>query len=193
MVMVNMPPEGKNTEALTALQFLNSGGLGHGYLQYCYDSLRSDSLPVLPHKLDRSEHGLAVAEWGYQVLSQFCQDVGGYTLVPVFDGSGSRRSTTQSKSRPPILDALELTRGMEDQFHQMITTIDSAGHGYTKPQSLVRWCRSASDIQLPGGSKAVASWLEKVYKAEYIRHPIMGRVLYIPNLESILGDYDADD
>ena len=192
MVMVDMPSEGKNLNALKQLRKLNRGGLGYAYLQWGLENLQSGSLPLRPDNPDRAEHSLAVAEWGYRVLGDFAEEVCGYHLSTPFDGSASRRVQESVKKLPPFLEALMLTRSLDDKFNQRICHIDPDGDGYVKPQSVVKWVRDNTDLKLPGGSKAMQKYFESKYDAKTIRHPTLGNVLRIRGLEKILEDSDAD-
>jgi len=190
MVLVNMPKDGKNVSAWSACNAAQTGGLGFAYLSWCLRQLRDGSLPPLPRNPDRAVHSLAIAEWGYTILTDFCQSVCGYGL-PDFDGSLCAANQKAAKDRPVILEAIDLTRNVTDPFGTMISFVDPSGVGYVKCQSLVKWCQQHSDIKLPGGSKAVQRWLEEMYKAKSVRHPTLGRCIMIPNLAEILGELDA--
>lgn len=190
MVLVNMPKEGKNPSAWTSCNAAKTGGLGFAYLSWCLEQLRSGQLPALPRNPDRAAHSLGVAAWGYTVLNDFCQTVCGYSL-PEFDGSRCATNQKAAKDRPVILEAIDLTRNIQDPNGTMISFVDPNGDGYVKTQSLCKWCQQHSDIKLPGGSKAVQRWLEEMYKATSVRHPSLGRCMRIPNLLAVLGELDA--
>jgi hypothetical protein len=193
MVMVSMPKEGKNVKAWMDCSTAKVGGLGYAYLTWCLKQIRYNSLIQLPHLPDRGEHSLAVAEWGYGLLSTFCEEVCGYELTPPFDGSLCRQMQKATKDRPVILEAIDLTRGLEDQYGKYITWIDGDGTGYVKPQSLVKWAAAHSDIRLPGGSKAIQRWLEQMYNAKSTQHVVHGRCLVIQGLREILERADVDN
>jgi 5S rRNA maturation endonuclease (ribonuclease M5) len=190
MVLVNMPKEGKNSSAWTSCNAAKVGGLGFAYLSWCLEQLRAGLLPPLPRNPDRAAHSLGVAEWGYTILNDFTTSICGYYL-PEFDGSRCAYNQKVAKDRPVILEAIDLTRNVQDANNTMISFVDSSGDGYVKTQSLCKWCQTHSDIKLPGGSKAVQRWLEEMYGAESVRHPVLGRCMMIPNLLEVLGELDA--
>lgn len=192
MVMVDMPTGGKNVKAWVDSTRCRVGGLGYAYLTWSLDQLRTGQLPTLPKIPDRPEHSLAIAAWGYSILSDFCESVCAYSLTPEFDGSACREAQLSAKKRPVILEAIDLTKGLTDNYEKFITFIDGNGDGYVKPQSLVKWCQTHSDIRLPGGSKSVQRWLEQMYGARSIQHSTNGRCLLIPDLRGILESLDHE-
>jgi hypothetical protein len=191
MVMVSMPKEGKNVKAWKSCNTSRTGGLGYSYLTWSLEQIHTNQLPTLPHLPDRGEHSLAVAEWGYNLLSTFCESVCGYELIPAFDGSLCRAMQKATKDRPIILECIDHTIGLEDSYGKFITYIDSDGTGYVKPQSLVKWAAQQPDVRLPGGGRAVQRWLEQMYDAQSIQHVVHGRCLVITGLREILGVIDV--
>ena len=189
MVMIDMPKEGRNVKALLSVRGSTRGGLGHAYLSWLIDLIRRGELPSIPDLPDRPAHAQRTAEWGYSLLNDFAEDVCGYAL-PEYDGTAVRDLHRKLSRHPVILEALELTRELEDNTKTTITHIDSDGTGYVKPYAVVEWVKNHSDIKLPGAAKACISWLEKELGAEAYRHPQMGRCLKIPNLRQTLERLD---
>lgn len=189
MVMINMPKEGRNKDALLSVRGSARGGLGYAYLSWLIDLIRRGELPSIPDLPDRAAHAQRTAEWGYSLLNDFAEDVCGYAL-PEYNGSAVKSLHRRLSRHPVILEAIELTREIEDSSGTTISHIDGNGVGYVKPYSLVEWTKRNSDIKLPGNAKAVISWLEEELGAESYRHQTMGRCVKIQGLRETLEKLD---
>jgi hypothetical protein len=180
MVIIPMPKDGKNVRVLVRVQAMANGGLGHAYLEWLLDSLKNETIPAAPMVPDRKTQARAVAEWGYELLGQFCHEVCGYSL-PTYDDSLAAKSHADIEETPVIVKAILAALERYDANQQIIATADG-DDVYLKPISLVQWVTKNTDIQLPGRSDAVTTWLIQQFGAERMRHPMHGRVLFVPGI-----------
>src|ERR1019366_8277083 len=101
MVMIDMPKDGKNVQALSILRRCQRGGLGYAYLTWLIDLIRSGELPTIPDLPDRTVHAQRTAEWGYHLYEDFAKDAG-VTDLPAYNG-GAVRSLHLSLTKHPII------------------------------------------------------------------------------------------
>ena len=187
MVMIPMEKDGRNPKALMTVQGMKVNGFGHAYLEWLLDSMRAGTIPAAPNIPDRKSQGRAVAEWGYELLTQFVHEVCHYEL-PHYDDTLAERAHNEIESTPVIVQAIIDAIGLYDGQGQPIALADG-DDVLVKPQALCQWVHKNTDLKLPGGSKAVGKWLQQSFNAEYQKHPMHNRVLFVPGL---LKDYNRD-
>lgn len=192
VVLINLPSAGRNVAALKALEAadvddlsrpaLESSGLGHAYLDWLRDQIEDDTLPPVPHKYDRPEHGRAIVRWGYGLLVAFCEYFDIDVDLPKFDDSLVKRDQIEAVSVSPIDHAIEEADGV--QVDTKMVTWQYDGYTYLRPGSLVAWVnRQRPDIRLPGGAQAVVKYIEDVHGAKKHDHSIYRRCYRWPTPE----------
>lgn len=180
MVMVQVPKNGRNVDALVTVQSMAKEGFGRAYLEWLLASLATDTLPTAPNHPNRQVQTRAVAGWGYDLLDQFCREVLGYEL-PAFDSSLILRAHNATDETPVILEAAIEAIGHFDRDNHPIAWQEGPDL-YVKPIALCKWVEQHTDIQLPGRSKAVTAWFIEQYGATSIKHPVYNRVLCVPRV-----------
>ena len=180
MVMVPVPRTGKSVDALLAVQGGSSAGFGRAYLEWLLAQLRADTLPTPPDIPDRPAQARAVARWGYSLLQQFCSELLNLDL-PAFDDTRVTAEHDETNREPIILEALIESLDKLDRSGTPISWLGEDGCLYTKPVALCKWVEQSTDLQMPGKSRAVRSWLVEQYGAQDVRHQVYGRVLQIPD------------
>lgn len=180
MVMIEMPKDGKNATALVRLRITPTGGFGLAYLEWLLANLAADTIPAPPDIPDRKAQARAVARWGYDLLDQFCHEVCGYAL-PTYDDRKVIEAHSNIERTPVIVEAIEAALNRHDQNGVAICFAEG-DDVYVKPQSLVHYVKAYTDIQLPGKSRAVGTWLKEVYGAHEVTHHLHNRMLFVPGL-----------
>lgn len=167
MVIVNMPSNGKNPNALDALRAADREGFGRAYLEWLVRSFAHDTLPQRPHESERQKHARAVAKWGYSLLSHFIEESTGMEM-PAYDETRVIREHEASNQVPVFLEVLREFNGYIDgQGHEIVYC--DGDDVYARVQKLVKLARSETDIMLPGGSRAMRNWLDDRYGVEDVR------------------------
>jgi hypothetical protein len=179
-VLIDIGKDGRNAEAL---RIVDAGGgrlplFFSLYLQWLVYLKANDLLPDLPQKYNRQEQGLAVAQWGYDLLRAFCGLGGLGDILPPWDIS--RVEQGQSEHVDIFEELLDDAAGVTDADDRFIV-VDVEGYRYVRTGAFVEWVRrNRQDADLPGGQKAVGKYLREKFEAEhydYARLPGFRRCL----------------
>lgn len=156
MVIVPIPREGRNSEALELVRRSPAAGLGHEYLRWLVGQLNNDTLPRWPEVDNRHGQAMAVVSWGWSLLHQFAIEHG-VEMGPL-DLSTVDAEFTSMERRSPYEEALR----------EGIGQIASDGRPFVweegedicvRIQPLVKFVHGATDIVLPGSARAMETYL----------------------------------
>lgn len=159
MVLIPMPREGRNAEALRAVRSMDHRGFGHAYLRWLVQKMNRDELAAPPHMEGRMEQARAVAEWGWDLLTEFTREQCGMQLPP-FDDSRVRAEHERMDATPQMIDVMLEAMNRTTRDGQQMCWIEG-NDICVRPVDLVRWAKTETDIVLPGGSKAFQAWLSE--------------------------------
>lgn len=191
MIMVSLPKEGKNAEALYTLS----------------SSVRSLAKPYLTWLVsdtDRLDRGTSFNAWdglgprvssnlnrllsGWRLLTQFAEEV---FDKPLREPDLSRVTSTirEATATDPILEMLQWSydRAHADSIPTVWLSDGEALDAclYVSVRNVLENARRNGTFQLPGGAQAVKNYLQEQLGGEEkrVRHPIHGhvRVMAIPN------------
>lgn len=157
MVLIPMPREGRDADALTAVREMDASGFGRSYLRWLVSRMARDELTAPPHKEGRMEQARAVAAWGWDLLRDFCREEAGVDLPP-FDDSRVAAEHARMDATPLMVDVMLEAMNRTTRDGQQICWVEGTDI-CVRPVDLVRWVKSETDIVLPGGSKAFQAWL----------------------------------
>ncbi len=156
MVILPMPMEGRDPEALALVHSTSSPGLGHAYLSWLVGLLRRDEMPAPPAELGRHEQAIAVVRWGWSLLRQFAAELG--VDMGGLDISRADREYEDMGGIQPYEQALREGFNVLGPDGQMLVWADG-GDICFRLQSLVKHISQNTDITLPGKSRAMQAWL----------------------------------
>ena len=175
ILLINMPKDGKNPEALawiegcgeyfhhtiTALQEFFSL-----YIEWLLFLKKNDLLPELPNVYDRQAHGRAVARWGYSLLEQFAESMGCGGVLPEWDES--RVLAGVADHLDPYEELIEDAVGAFETGGGGVRPIvwDQDGYRNIRPGAFVTWAKANRADDLPGGRKAVTNYVVAQFGAE---------------------------
>lgn len=159
MVIIQMPREGRNPQALRAIRDMRTSGFGRAYLEWLVATMARNELLAPPQEESRMEQARAVATWGYDLLTQFCREEAGYDLPPI-DISRAEQTHRELDAVPLVVAVLleGLGRRGKDGFE--IAWREGADI-CVRVTDLVQWVKKDTDFTLPGGSRAVDQWLRE--------------------------------
>ena len=178
-LLIDMPKDGRNVEALRAVdgESVYFGTVHDAvqmffslYLQWLLYLKANRLLPILPRRYDRQDHGRAVAECGYSLLRTFAGLVGlRADLFPQWDISLVEQG--QSEHVDIFEELLDDASGAIDSDNRFIVQ-DVEGYRYVRVGAFVEWVRkNRADADLPGGQKAVGKYLRAKFGAEEMQYP----------------------
>lgn len=163
MVIIPMPREGRNPDALARVRSLRTAGFGHEYLSWLVRLLDRDELPAPPHAETRMEQARAVAAWGWDLLREFTRSRTGHDLQPI-DLTRVSNVHREMDETPLVIDLMLEALGRRNREGFELVWVEG-NDLCVRPVDLVRWAKTESDIPLPGGSRAVKAWLEERFAA----------------------------
>jgi len=178
MVLVALPPRGRNADALEAVTTLGSTGLTRAYLTWLMDGLASGEIPEIvnyragrPDLPDRQRYNIGALDLGWRLLQAFMRAHGSDLPAPCWDLI--EREGIEAASSNPIRDAL-LWAVESDHFdarESVVASVLESGDPvlYVRVDNLVHFINRHSDFQLPGGAKAIKKYLTDNYRAEETR------------------------
>lgn len=177
MVIVPIPMEGKNPEALAALRSVERTGFGYAYLSWIAESFRAGTIPAAPTEPERMAQSRALAVWGWALLEQFTRETCGYEIDVPYDGSRVEAEHAEMSARPPILEALGLMIGRVGVDGRLVAWIDGEDVCLRQQDFYALYRKQFPEAALPGGSRAVANWLAERFRSSYDRSAGEGRFL----------------
>lgn len=163
MVIIGMPRDGRDPEALDMLRSIDATGFGRAYLEWLIDQLDEDTLPQPPALLVRPDQARAVARWGWGLLSQFTREATGYEL-PEYDDRRAAAEHARVDAVPVFVEGLLEAFDQRDREGYPIVWRDG-GDLCVRVQRWIKWVRDETELILPGGAKAVESWLRERWPA----------------------------
>jgi len=176
MVVLDLPKQGRDPEALRQLRQAETAGLGRAYLEWLLWMMEREELEAPPDvTTDRQSHSLAVVRWGWAQLRIFAVMVGGYEIPP-FDASLVEAGREEEES--PYIEALRESLDKYDRHESSIAWIDGADVIVRVP-SLVVFAKELG-IVLPGGHRAARNWLRATYAGSSDERTHFGRGLRLP-------------
>lgn len=182
LVLINLPTAGRNEKALKVLEeadrdepdSLRTDGLGYAYLDWLRDGIEDGTLPPVPHKYDRPEHGRAIVRWGYGLLVAFCEHFDIDVDLPAFDDSLVKTDQIEAVRVSPIDLAIE--EAADVRIDEKPITWQHEGFTYLRAGALVAWAnRQRPDIKLPGRAEAVVAYVKDKHGAVEYNHGLYRR------------------
>ena len=180
LVIVNVPRAGKNADALAYLRGYSRGGVGPAYLQWLVDSAQLGHLPKpqVPDT-DRPAQSRAILEFGWQLLTAFA----GSQLqldVPDLDLAIVDRERQQALDLPPILDAVQWALDERDRAAKPLAWVEG-NDVVVRIRSLVAQVKRDETVPLPGGERAITSWLEDAFPGTRKERTTYGMAIRLPD------------
>ena len=166
MVLIPMPMDGKNPEALDAYRSMKHEGFGRAYLQWLVEEIRRGTLTAPPKRHTRMELARATAEWGYSLLREFVQQTCAYDLMP-FDESRILHHHTAMNATPVMIELLlnALNQSWSDGFPLVWVEGQDI---LVRHVHLVKWA-DVMGVTLPGNAMAVKTWYEERFDCHTVR------------------------
>lgn len=158
MVLIPMPMEGKDAEALEAFRDMRHDGFGRAYLQWLVDEIRRGTLTAPPQRHTRMELARATAEWGYSLLTEFVQQTCGYNL-PAFDDTRILRHHIAMNEMPVMIELLLNCLNQSWSDGRPLAWVESSDI-IVRHVHLVKWADQMG-VALPGNALAVKTWYEE--------------------------------
>jgi hypothetical protein len=162
MVILPMPRDGRDPQALRAVRDLTTTGFGRSYLEWLVATMNQDLLPAPPLEETRMEQARAVTVWGWSLLRQFCREEIGYDL-PDIDMSRARAAHERLSDKPLYIRVLEQAIGRRDSGGYEIAWVEGADI-CVRVGDLVQWAKRDSDLVLPGKSGATEQWYKERFR-----------------------------
>lgn len=169
MVIVSIPKDGRDPQALGSLRRTHADGFGHAYLSWIVDSLKAGTIPAPPVELERMVLSRAIAAWGYDLFRLFAREVCGIELVVDYDESRVVAEHAEMNAKPPILEAVSLLVDVTGEDGRPVVWRNGEDV-YVRPEALVKAVGRHTDLVLPGKSKATAKWLRERFRTSDERH-----------------------
>lgn len=160
MTLVAMPSRGRRRDVLERLQATETFGFGYAYLEWLVHAEEQGFLEAPPKILDRMVHARAVVEWGWRLLREFTRDQCGYDIGDV---NMELVEANHKTSVPVILEMLGELLGVNDARGAPTVWVD-ADDLCVRVSPFCSMVKRDTDVQLPGGSRAVKAWLEDRWK-----------------------------
>jgi len=166
MQIVQVTRGGRDPRALDALRRSERAGFGRAYLGWLVDRYWDGTLPALrlDAGMDRQASGRAVLRWGWSLLRGFLQDAMQLDPGREPDLSGVERAHAEASSSDPIMDALRYGLEQVGRSGNTLARVDG-DDVRVKVMELVDTVKRFTDIQLPGGTRAVKSALSERWGA----------------------------
>lgn len=168
MVIVPIPREGKNPDALAAVREVPHAGLGRAYLRWLVSLLRTDELPRWPDVDNRHGQAMAVVRWGWELLHQFAAESG--VDLGDLDLSTVDREYVEMSKMSPYEEALREGIGQIAVDGRPIVW-EEGDDICVRVQPLVAHVSRNTDIVLPGSSRAMQSYLSERWTISSERRP----------------------
>lgn len=177
MILVSLPVDGKNPAALTRIKGWGEHSFAHAYLTWLHVGLQDGSLPIIqnfeagPEDLPaRQRLNLGALALGWALLKQFCFQFGGIELGDP-DFSLVEEEGREASLHNPILDAIMWA--LDEEGGEVAVHCDGEML-YVRPENLIAMAEKVG-FTLPGGPKAITSYLRTNYGAEPGTYTIYGR------------------
>jgi hypothetical protein len=193
MVLVNLPRDGRNVEALRVLREPDvCTGFGRSYLTWLVEHLRAGTIPAPVEVLDRPRHSRAVAEWGWDLFNAFVREVTGTELDVEFDDTLIRQAHERTSSRPVVIEALRELLGRVNQQHESVVWAEGADV-LVRLHPFVIFAKSALSLVLPGNPESTRRELEQRFDVQPELTPYLGPALRLHNAYAIvMGDSSSE-
>lgn len=162
MVIVTIPPDGRNVQALERLR-AGQASIGRLYLRWLVErAQRGDPVaPTIP-MADRPQQANHVLEHGWGLLSEFAMEVWSLQL-PELDLSDVEEERAAILRVNPILDAVNWGLNESDRGNKPLAWA-SDDDVYVRVRALVTTVRKDNILDLPGGERAIIQWLRERYR-----------------------------
>lgn len=174
MVLISLPMQGKNPDALREVRAMGQSGFAHAYLTWIQKGLDDGSLPDIVNRSlgpddlpPRQRINMGVLTLGWELLSTFMEDSGSSLSSPNFDLV--IREALEAQKRHPIEDALRWATGEPEAGHFVFYhEIDGERTLCVRVENLVNFINKSHAFTLPGGITAVKRHLTDKYGAQEI-------------------------
>lgn len=172
MVLISIPKHGRDRDALWKVQHTPAVGLGRAYLMWLLSLIDTGTLPAPPDILDRPKHAQAVAEWGYELLTQFSTELLN-TPLPPFDDTLIVHQHENAAAQAPIIEAIREAIDVPSREDRHPVAYVEGSTVYVR---LTQLCYFADQnhIPLPGGREAVTEWLKQEFPGARRMRPYRG-------------------
>lgn len=166
MVIVSLPWEGRDADALAQLRELRRDGFGRDYLEWLLWAIETDELDAPPALNDRPEQAVAVVRWGYATLRRYVKQRYG-RAIPLWDESLIRAEQTAMADSSPILEAIREMFGATDPATGGLVVWVRGEDVFVRHGRLPTLVRQHTTIVLPGNSSAIRKWLADRFPGAY--------------------------
>jgi hypothetical protein len=184
MIMIGLPPKGKNPDILRQVRAWGNTGFAYAYLEWLQQGITSGRLDITNHHSgnpDRQVINQAVLNLGWLLLSDFLSDYG--VDLPDPDFSLPLREAKEARKHAPIEDALRWASDEQDCGDFIFSAnINDTEYLCLRVENFVHFINKQGLFTLPGGVTAVKRHLADNYEAteEVIEHwGVKKRVLMI--------------
>lgn len=187
MVIIDLPLEGRNPDALQGVRSAASEGLGYLYLSWLLEPDTPSGPPNLLALKDRRAVVERVLEWGWMLYTTFAQEMGIRDELPPLT-----LDLTQSVPKDePYLTAIEWGLRHFDGAYPLCW--EEEGWTYVRTLELTNEILRRGVVMLPGKSRAMMNWLKTNMEGEMARVS-NGRAMKIPSdlLTRRLEEINAD-
>lgn len=183
LVIVNVPRSGKNSSALEYMRTHQRGGFGMAYLNWLVGRAQIGQLPkaTVPD-LDRPAQARAILEYGWSLLEQFVGETLGVQL-PELDLSAVEAERESALAVPPILDAVQWGLNEADRSQKPLAWVEG-DDVIVRVRHLVR--EAGNYITLPGGERAVQSWLRQEFDGAKNERTNFGMAMRLPGARAVI-------
>lgn len=169
MMLLALPVSGRSPETLERVKSWGPNGLAHAYLTWLYVGLQEGFLPVIrnfdagPDELPpRQRLSLGVLTLGWALLQQFVRTFDAGISLGDPDFSLVINEGRESSKHNPIQDALIWCL---DEYDAVEFISADEDHVYVRVENFIHYVTAKGGFALPGGTKAVASFLRNHYKS----------------------------
>lgn len=166
MIVLPIPKDGRDPEALRALRAFSTEGFGYSYLEWLSASYRDGTLPQAPIRSERMEQARAIAAWGWELLRLFTLETCSYDLGD-YDESIVLAEHEEMRDSAPYVEALREMLGKTGPDGLDLVWQDGRDV-CVRLQEFVREVRR-TDLVFPGGSRAARKWYAQKYGIQECR------------------------
>lgn len=159
MIILSIGPQGRNANALAAVEQTVCEGLGYDYLAWLTQRVRQDDFPAPPREHDRHTQARAVCEWGYGLLNEYASGT-----LPPFDFSLAEVEYESMAANTPYLELLRGGLELRDQQGAELVWIDVDDLCVRRRALLAAVKRAGLEFHLPGGERAFGKWLQQYFE-----------------------------
>lgn len=177
MVLISLPVEGRRSDTLERIKGWDAHSFAYAYLTWLHIGLQDGTLPVIrnfeagPEDLPgRQRLNLGALHLGWSLLSQFVFQFGGISLGEPDFGLVIEEGR-ESAQHNPVKDCIVWALDEADMEAAVYCDGESV---FVRPENLIAAAEKFGFV-LPGGPKAISSYLRTNYGAETDTYTMYGK------------------